>query len=488
MRAYNFMGVSLTALMLGLSQAHAAATVNCAPTAAASGPATVPAGTTMFTCGLIAAGVAQTYPAQSVTLPAFTLTGNVVAPTAFSISTPANGATETGSFVVTGVAGSNWTNIAAFDASWNKLDSTDVSPSKSNGAFSLNIDQLSTLATGSNTVHISAFSASTNAPGQPWAGTENDLSLAFNYQPGGGGVNGACGSANGVATSTKPTTGLCSAGTATAVSGTGPWTWSCNGSGSGGSNAACNAPLQTSGGQPVGNPAPGHTWTSTFDDEFTNESSLDTSKWACGPLGFVENNIPANGMSCSNVSFSGGYLQLSLPSASSGAQICSSDNSGDCPTLPSSGHSLKQGEFVEFKAYFPANGSGQIYNWSGVWVSGNPWPAGGEYDIAEVGAGALTTTYHNSSGSIGGNSGIAGNWGNAWHTFGFWRAANQGGTSYVYYDGVQVASYTANDTGVGQALLATNGYSTGSICNCGGPVLTGPSGNVNLAYVRAWRY
>jgi len=60
-------------------------------------------------------------------------------------------------------------------------------------------------------------------------------------------INGACGSANGVAVNSAPTSGLCSAGTASSVSGSGPWDWSCAGS-NGGSTAMCMAPLQQSGG------------------------------------------------------------------------------------------------------------------------------------------------------------------------------------------------------------------------------------------------
>src|SRR5713101_5790654 len=55
-------------------------------------------------------------------------------------------------------------------------------------------------------------------------------------------VNGACGPANGVAESSTPTTGLCSAGPASAVSGSGPWSWSCAG-GNGGTSAQCSALL-----------------------------------------------------------------------------------------------------------------------------------------------------------------------------------------------------------------------------------------------------
>src|SRR5262249_50047752 len=71
-------------------------------------------------------------------------------------------------------------------------------------------------------------------------------------------VNGACGSANGVAGTTASTTGLCTAGSATAVSGTGPWAWTCNGS-NGGTNSSCSAPVQssTSNNPPTGPEVPG---------------------------------------------------------------------------------------------------------------------------------------------------------------------------------------------------------------------------------------
>jgi hypothetical protein len=79
------------------------------------------------------------------------------------------------------------------------------------------------------------------------------------------GVNGQCGPMNGVYTNVAPTSGLCSAGTATAVSGTGPWTWSCDGS-NGGTNASCEAFVVGGGPLPVliqhvassSNPFPGN--------------------------------------------------------------------------------------------------------------------------------------------------------------------------------------------------------------------------------------
>jgi hypothetical protein len=54
-------------------------------------------------------------------------------------------------------------------------------------------------------------------------------------------TNGVCGPANGVPTTMAPTSGLCSAGTATAVTGSGPWYWQCKGQKRG--STACSAPL-----------------------------------------------------------------------------------------------------------------------------------------------------------------------------------------------------------------------------------------------------
>lgn len=53
-------------------------------------------------------------------------------------------------------------------------------------------------------------------------------------------VNGQCGSSDGKTLGSKPTIGLCSAGTASSVSGSGPWTWECAGS-NGGTTDECSA-------------------------------------------------------------------------------------------------------------------------------------------------------------------------------------------------------------------------------------------------------
>ncbi len=51
--------------------------------------------------------------------------------------------------------------------------------------------------------------------------------------------NGQCGPADDVYTKVAPKTGLCTAGTASAVSGSGPWNWTCTGSN--GAKTACQA-------------------------------------------------------------------------------------------------------------------------------------------------------------------------------------------------------------------------------------------------------
>jgi len=55
-------------------------------------------------------------------------------------------------------------------------------------------------------------------------------------------VNGSCGWADGTSVTTAPTTNLCSSGIASSVSGSGPWNWTCSGS-NGGYTAYCNASL-----------------------------------------------------------------------------------------------------------------------------------------------------------------------------------------------------------------------------------------------------
>jgi hypothetical protein len=60
----------------------------------------------------------------------------------------------------------------------------------------------------------------------------------FTFDP--AAINGVCGSSNGATFSSAPTSGLCSTGTPSIVSGTGPWNWSCTGA-KGGTTPSCSA-------------------------------------------------------------------------------------------------------------------------------------------------------------------------------------------------------------------------------------------------------
>ena len=103
-------------------------------------------------------------------------------------------------------------------------------------------------ATIANNLLCSAGTASSVSGNNPWTwtcygnngGTDavcNAIARA---------VNGVCGSANGVATTTAPTSGLCVAAGDSPVSGNGPWTWTCLGA-YGGTDASCSAPLNNNG-------------------------------------------------------------------------------------------------------------------------------------------------------------------------------------------------------------------------------------------------
>lgn len=56
-------------------------------------------------------------------------------------------------------------------------------------------------------------------------------------------IDGACGTANGVAVEKAPSSDLCRTGTASEIQGSGPWTWTCLPSGTEGKSESCTAPI-----------------------------------------------------------------------------------------------------------------------------------------------------------------------------------------------------------------------------------------------------
>lgn len=127
-------------------------------------------------------------------------------------------------------------------------------------------------------------------------------------------VNGLCGPASGIATSTSPTIGLCTSGTATAVSGSGPFTWGCLGSQGGTNDLSCSAPYVAPPTLKICENACDSTLDRTGQTFAMNQSSTKTLK-ACfntavsctDPTGdmtttatWTEANIPQNVITLSN--------------------------------------------------------------------------------------------------------------------------------------------------------------------------------------------
>jgi hypothetical protein len=238
--------------------------------------------------------------------------------------------------------------------------------------------------------------------------------------------------------------------------GGGGGTGSSNGCTSGGVVAPCIGGA-TTGASGWGSP--------TFDDEFTNDSSLNTTDWASSWF----NGGSMNGVStsASNVSVSGGVLNMELSSTSSGSLI-SSDPGGGAGT----GFQFTYG-FAEAEIDFPGSGS-SIYNWPAFWTDGQSWPADGESDIAE-GLGTLTSNYHSPQGANNSNT-ISGTWSNGYHTYGLDRTP---GEDYIYWDGKLVRSYASDDGGAPEYLI----FNVGT----GNTTVTGSGSDMKVKYARVWQ-
>jgi len=136
-------------------------------------------------------------------------------------------------------------------------------------------------------------------------------------------VGGACGSSNGASFPSIPSTNLCSAGTASAVSGSGPWAWFCNGS-FGGANASCLANRVTSGVCGSSNGA------SFYSIPTTNLCSAGTAStvsgsgpwaWTCAGLyGGTPASCSANKKVNGSCGSANGHVRTAIPA---GSDLCS---------------------------------------------------------------------------------------------------------------------------------------------------------------------
>jgi len=208
-------------------------------------------------------------------------------------------------------------------------------------------------------------------------------------------------------------------------------------------------------------------WTMKFDDEFTADSSLNTTTWS--PDWFGSGNTQNQTlMLSSNVSVSGGDLNLEVTSSSGGIVSTNPDDG-----QPGHGGYQFTYGYAESKIYLPASSS-KIANWPAWWTNGQSWPTDGEMDIMEGLGGLACFHFHYTGGAPGGCA--TGNY-SGWHTYG---ANWQPGSVTYYYDGIQVGKITTGITSMPMYLILEN--STGSY---GGTVVT--PADMLVAYVRVWQ-
>ena len=170
-----------------------------------------------------------------------------------------------------------------------------------------------------------------------------------------------------------------------------------------------------------------------LNEDFSKVTSLDQTIFT--PDWFTPTS-KMNGVTTdpNNVAIKNGQLSLTLSSATDGALVSTN------PTTAKPGFSYTDA-YVEASITFPSV-NGSLVNWPAFWSDGQNWPATGEFDIAEVLGGQMTTNYHygTSASPVSANSGpIPGNW-TGKHIYAMSRRA---GVQTVYFDGKVVCTRTS---------------------------------------------
>jgi hypothetical protein len=240
------------------------------------------------------------------------------------------------------------------------------------------------------------------------------------------------------------------------------------------------------GAQPTGGFAPQTagktTWHLAFEDVFPG-TTLDTTKWQ--PLWYTTSGPNGVTTTPSNISISGGVCTLTLSTSSIGACMCTrpAAHAGGNGVTP--GFDLPSESVFEARIMFPGSGT-QLYNWSAFWVlhDESDGVATIEFDIAEVLSGNMSSNVH-----LGYPTVIEATnhpqtdqyYGGAFHTWTYHRGL---ANDYVLIDGVLKWTHAQN---------ASDPHATASqyiLLNVGqgqsNPVQTGPSGAMQVDYVRAW--
>jgi hypothetical protein len=180
-------------------------------------------------------------------------------------------------------------------------------------------------------------------------------------------------------------------------------------------------------------------------------------------------------MYASNVSESGGSLNLTLKSSTSGASVVSANQFGNNPA-PSNGYRMKVGDVVEARIMFPAAANGKVANWPSIWFFGGPnTSAPGEIDLFEGLGGSATCNYHPPSGSPTINSFPSGSWAGSWHTYTVVRHAS---SFDAYVDGHLFLTQHTSDDGSPMSVILVYGEGQN-----GPPAYPA---TMRVDYVRAW--
>ena len=168
-------------------------------------------------------------------------------------------------------------------------------------------------------------------------------------------VNGACGSSNAATVSAKPTANLCTAGTASAVSGSGPWAWTCAGS-NGGSTASCSDKLASTGSTGSTGADPTSGVLPSYNDAYPN--------WKNAGMQSV-GGIPTRTTVCATISPLGGgkddSTQINNAIASCPA--------GDVLMLAAGTFTIKEGNHIDISKGITLRGTGSCSNASSPYCS-----------------------------------------------------------------------------------------------------------------------
>jgi hypothetical protein len=185
--------------------------------------------------------------------------------------------------------------------------------------------------------------------------------------------------------------------------------------------------VPTSGG-PLGPPG---TWNQVFTQDFTQQTSFDTSVWRNEGWGNCTTSVD------NTLGFYALHMALRSAVDGNGCQI-------------SSNALITYGAFEALvnSAALPGGGAADHEGW---WTAGDSWPSDGEFDIYENDNWCVHTPTTNTCNSP------SGSWAGSWHTYTVdWEPGANGAsdsTATFYWDGVQVGRATGlGVSGHGQRL------------------------------------